>query len=120
MRWGSTVGSHLREREAAGRKLHVIFCTNDEMALGAADALLLSGIRWTADPVRMLREEARRGLSRVTELTELDDYPLDIGMARPVLLLEDRDGLAEQGVSGRAIPAQWVPLTGEQLSAHQE
>jgi ribose transport system substrate-binding protein len=45
------VGSHIRQLEAAGRKLHVVFCTNDEMALGAVDALLFSGIRWAADTV---------------------------------------------------------------------
>lgn len=45
------VGSHIRQLEAAGRRLHVVFCTNDEMALGAADALLFSGIRWAADTV---------------------------------------------------------------------
>lgn len=45
------VGSHIRQLDAADRKLHVVFCTNDEMALGACDALLFSGIRWAADTV---------------------------------------------------------------------
>jgi ribose transport system substrate-binding protein len=45
------VGRHLRQLAAAGRKLHAIFCTNDEMALGAVDALLFSGIDWAADTV---------------------------------------------------------------------
>lgn len=45
------VAAHLRRLDAAGRKLHAVFCTNDEMALGAADALLLAGLAWTADTV---------------------------------------------------------------------
>lgn len=46
-----TVAAHLRRLDAAGRRLHAVFCTNDEMALGAADALLFAGIPWTADTV---------------------------------------------------------------------
>lgn len=45
------VGIHIRQQDAAGRKLHVVFCTNDEMALGASDALLFSGVGWAADTV---------------------------------------------------------------------
>jgi ABC-type sugar transport system substrate-binding protein len=35
------------ELDAADRRLHAVFCTNDEMALGATDALLFAGIPWT-------------------------------------------------------------------------
>jgi ribose transport system substrate-binding protein len=45
------VTTHLRQLDAAGRRLHAVFCTNDEMALGAADALLFTGISWAADIV---------------------------------------------------------------------
>jgi ribose transport system substrate-binding protein len=45
------VAVHLQEVDAAGRRLHAIFCTNDEMALGAADALLFAGISWAPDTV---------------------------------------------------------------------
>ncbi|HEV7647095.1 MAG TPA: substrate-binding domain-containing protein [Actinophytocola sp.] len=37
------VGRQLRDLGNAGRKLAVVFCTNDEMALGAVDALLADG-----------------------------------------------------------------------------
>jgi ribose transport system substrate-binding protein len=47
------VGAHLRRLDVDGRKIHAIFCTNDEMALGAADALLFTGIEWAADTVVM-------------------------------------------------------------------
>jgi ribose transport system substrate-binding protein len=43
------VATQIRQLAAASRKVHVIFCTNDEMALGACDALLFSGIEWAAD-----------------------------------------------------------------------
>ena len=45
------VGKHIRQSQEAGRKLHAVFCTNDEMALGAADALLFSGVQWAAETV---------------------------------------------------------------------
>lgn len=45
--------AHLRRLHDDGRKIDAIFCTNDEMALGATDALLHSGITWTADTVVM-------------------------------------------------------------------
>jgi ribose transport system substrate-binding protein len=45
------VAAHLRRFDAAGRKVHAVFCTNDEMALGAADALLFAKIPWAADTV---------------------------------------------------------------------
>lgn len=45
------VAAHLRRIDAMGRKVHAVFCTNDEMALGASDALLFAGIPWAADTV---------------------------------------------------------------------
>jgi ribose transport system substrate-binding protein len=45
------VAAHLRRLDAAGRKIHAVFCTNDEMALGAADALLFAEMPWAADTV---------------------------------------------------------------------
>jgi ribose transport system substrate-binding protein len=45
------VGSHLRSLDEAGQRIDAVFCTNDEMALGAADALLFSGIPWAEDTV---------------------------------------------------------------------
>jgi len=45
------VAAHLRQLDAAGRRIHAVFCTNDEMALGAADALLFAGIPWAADVI---------------------------------------------------------------------
>jgi len=39
----TVVEQRLRELDGAGRKPAVIFCTNDEMALGAVDALLADG-----------------------------------------------------------------------------
>jgi ribose transport system substrate-binding protein len=45
------VAAQLRQLEAAGRRIHAVFCTNDEMALGASDALLFAGIPWTADVI---------------------------------------------------------------------
>jgi ABC-type sugar transport system substrate-binding protein len=44
------VAAHLRRLDAAGRRLHAVFCTNDEMALGAVDALLFAGITCTGTP----------------------------------------------------------------------
>ena len=43
--------TQLRRLEADHRKLHAVFCTNDEMALGVTDALLFSGIPWAKDTV---------------------------------------------------------------------
>lgn len=44
--------THLRRTEAAGGKLHAVFCTNDEMALGVSDALLhVSNLPWVRDTV---------------------------------------------------------------------
>jgi ribose transport system substrate-binding protein len=43
--------AHLRRLDADGRKLHAVFCANDEMALGVADAILFSGIPWARDTV---------------------------------------------------------------------
>jgi ribose transport system substrate-binding protein len=45
------VAAHLRQLDTAGRRIHAVFCTNDEMALGASDALLFAGIPWTADVI---------------------------------------------------------------------
>ena len=43
------VTARLRQLDADGRRLHAIFCTNDEMALGAADALVFSQVPWAAE-----------------------------------------------------------------------
>jgi ABC-type sugar transport system substrate-binding protein len=43
--------AHLRRLDTDGRKVHAVFCTNDEMALGVSDALLFSGIPWARDTV---------------------------------------------------------------------
>jgi ribose transport system substrate-binding protein len=44
--------THLRRLEATGRKLHAVFCTNDEMALGVTDALLHANhLLWARDTV---------------------------------------------------------------------
>lgn len=43
--------TQLRRLDADHRKLHAVFCTNDEMALGVTDALLFSGIAWAKDAV---------------------------------------------------------------------
>jgi len=45
------VAAHLRQLDAVGRRIHAVFCTNDEMALGAADALVFAGISWAADVI---------------------------------------------------------------------
>jgi len=45
------VAAHLRQLDAADRRLHAVFCTNDEMALGAADALVFAGIPWAGDVI---------------------------------------------------------------------
>lgn len=43
--------TELQRLHADGRKLHAVFCANDEMALGVADALQFSDIPWALDTV---------------------------------------------------------------------
>jgi hypothetical protein len=59
---GEIVAAHLRRFDAAGRKMHPVFCTNDKMALGAPDSLLFSNGRYRGS--RRGRDARRQATDR--------------------------------------------------------
>lgn len=104
----TVVGRRLGDLDREGRKPAVIFCTNDEMALGAVDALLADGSE-LANTVAVVGVD---GTPQAKALIDTGRSPLRATVVQnPYRISEDAVDLFERMLNGERVPVRtWLPV----------
>jgi ribose transport system substrate-binding protein len=115
MRGSAVVRRHLQRLRFEGRKLTVIFCTNDELALGAVDALYSDGPE-SADKIVVIGVD---GTPEATALIDTGRSPLRATVVQDSYRISEfAADLFERLLKGEPVPRRTL-LTAQLYAVHE-